>query len=173
MNFWDYFFYHNHVQWIGAIKHRNHIKIYCAQPMQVKLNFSNPSGEAKNFLFILCITFILKTQIYSLKDAIGREMVVYVDTKKKWKILQITNFIANWNFMFWHDWKLHKTLWFYSIIEFYRSHRSSDERRFFIHHHHVWWVKIIQINFWSLSCKRIKEKKLQLWQIMKNKHKNW
>lgn len=51
--------------------------------MQVKLNFSNPSGEAKNFLFILCITFILKTQIYSLKDAIGREMVVYVDTKKK------------------------------------------------------------------------------------------
>lgn len=120
--------YHS-VPWIGEAKHRNHIKIYCAQAMQVNSIFQILQANERSFIHF--VVHILDTQIFAERWEVEMVIRTYLCMVGKWKIQQITHFIANWNFMFWHDWKLHKTLIFYIIMEFYRSHRYSDESCFF------------------------------------------
>lgn len=130
-----------------------------------KLNFSNPSGEVKKF-YSICITYIGNADFR--QKMIGRcGCITYIFMVQKWNIQQITHFIANWNFMFWHDWKLHKTLIFlhyYRVL--YIDHIEIQMRDFFLYHHVRW---IIQINFWTLLYGK---KTSALENEIKNKHKN-
>lgn len=54
--------YHS-VPWIGAAKHRNHIKIYCAQAMQVNSIFQILQANERSFIHF--VVHILDTQIFA------------------------------------------------------------------------------------------------------------